>query len=213
MKFKKSKNGQESIRINTPKRTFFLAFTIALFSTLGLSAQTTPETPTPPETPKTSSSKSYSVSVENDDSVRHNSSVSISMSDESYKFRARFHNSKTEGLKRMIIESLGEENLNVKGNTLLWTDEKNGEELFECKLSNGQLRIYLDTELASKDFIDSIQILGEELKQYISGSSSKDASKELAKAERELARAERELARAKREAKRAVREAKHAIKN
>ncbi|WP_111683121.1 hypothetical protein [Winogradskyella tangerina] len=204
MKFKKSKNGQDSIRINTVKHNLYLSLFAIVFTALSVAAQTTPEPPTPPETPKTSSSKSYSVSVENDDNERQNSSVSVSVSDDSYKFRARFHNSKTEGLKNMIMESLSDQNLTVKGSTYLWTDAKSGDDIFECKLSKGQLRIYLDTEVASKDFTEDIKLLGEELKYYISGSSAKVATRELEKAERELGKAERELARAKREAKRAV---------
>ena len=212
MKFKKSKNGQESIRINHVNRSFGLSLIAVLFAAFSLSAQTTPEPPKPPKTP-TTSTKSYSVSVENDDNVKQNSSVSVSVSDESYKFRARFHGSKTEGLKARLLEGLGKKNLTIKGSTYLWTDAKQGDDLFECKLTNGQLRIYLDTEMASKDFTNDIKKLGDELKHYISGSSAKDATKELEKAERELERAERELARAKREAKRAVKEAKRAVKN
>ena len=209
MKFKKSKNGQGSIRIIDRKRAIGLLTASVLFCTLNISAQSNPK---PPEPPKTTSSKSYSVSVKNSDSESHTSSVSISVSDDSYKFRAQYHKSKNNGVKTILLEQLGENNLKVNGNTYLWRDT-NSDDVFECKLSKGQLRIYVDIEAVSKDFVDDIKSLGEHLKEYISGSKSKDEAKSLAKAKRELERAERELERAKREAERAAIAVKRASKN
>ncbi|WP_299523491.1 hypothetical protein [Winogradskyella sp.] len=176
MKFKKSKNGQDSIRINTIKRTFCLVLIIALCSTLSLSAQSTPETPEPPATPKTTSSKSYSVTVENDNNEKHNISVSISVSDDKYKFRARYHQSKYEGAKAILLDQLGKSNLKINGNTYLWIN-KGDDDIFECKLTKKHLRIYLDTEAVSQAYIDKIKALGNELKAYISNHKSKDEKK------------------------------------
>lgn len=214
MNFKKSRNVEGSIRIVDVKRTVCLLFIMALFSTLSLNAQSTPEPPTPPETPKTTSGTSYSITIENDDNEQHNSSVSISISDDSYKFRASYHKSKNEGVKAILLDKLGKENLTIKGNTYLWSDNQSGDEVFECKLTKEHLRMYVDTEVASKGFTEKINKLGKELKYFISGTDAKKESERAeAKAKRELERAERELARAKREAERAAREAKRAAKN
>ncbi|BAO75650.1 hypothetical protein WPG_1420 [Winogradskyella sp. PG-2] len=186
---------------------------MALFSTLELNAQTKPQPPTPPETPKTktTSGTSYSISIENDDDESSNSSVSISISDDSYKFRASYHKSKNNGVKAILIEKLGKGNLTVKGNTYLWSDSQSGDEIFECKLTKGHLRMYVDTEFASKGFIEKINNLGQDLKYYISGTDpQKEEERAAAKAKREIERAERDLARAKRELARAEREAKRA---
>ena len=173
MKLKKSKNGQESIRINTVKRTFYLLLIAMLFSTAIVTAQSTPEPPEPPTTPKTTSNSSHTVSIKKSEGAKHNSSVSISVSDDEYKFRARFHQSKNNGVKAILMEQLGKNNLNINGSTFIWTNNK-GNDIFECKLTNGRLRIYLDTEEASNKFIEDIKTLGNTLKQYISGSKDND---------------------------------------
>lgn len=117
-------------------------------------------------------------------------------------------------MKTILIKQLGKRNLSIKGNTYLWTDSKNGDEVFECKLTKGHLRIYLDTEIASEAFTEKIKNLGKDLKYYISGTNAKkENERQVAEAKRELERAERELARAKREADRAAREAKRTTKN
>ena len=211
MNLKKSKNVDQTIRIVDVKKTTCLLFIMALFSTLSLNAQTTPEPPTPPSMSRSTSS--YSIEVDTDDE-QHNSSVSISISDDSYKLRASYQKSKNEGVKAMLLNQLGKDNLRISGNTYLWTNSKNGDEIFECKLTKGHLRMYVDTEVAPKGFIEKINKLGKDLKYYISGTDAKKESERAeAKAKRELERAERELARAKREAARAAREAKRTAKN
>ena len=170
MNFKKSKNVEGSIRKINAKQSICLLLILTLFSSV-MEAQTTPEPPSPPKTPQTSTSKSYSA-VEKDTKDKHNSSVSISISDEDYKFKARYHQSKNEGVKAILIEELGKSNLKVNGNTYLWANGDYGNDVFECKLTKGQLKIYLDTNVASESFFNKIKTLGDELKYYISGTSA-----------------------------------------
>ena len=172
MNFKKSKNVEGSIRKINAKQSIYLLLIMTLFSGLVMEAQTTPEPPSPPKTPQTSTSKSYSVAVENNTGDKHNSSVSVSVSDEDYKFKARYHQSKNEGIKSILIKELGKSNLNVNRNTYLWTNGDYGNDVFECKLTKGQLKIYLDTNVASEAFFNKIKTLGDELKYYISGTSA-----------------------------------------
>lgn len=211
MNFKKSKNLNRSIRIVDAKRTICLMLIMALFLTFGLNAQSTPEPPKPPKTK--SSSTSYSIEVDTDDD-QHNSSVSISISDDSYKFRASYHKSKNEGVKAILLDKLGKGNLTVNGSTYLWIDNQSSDDVFECKLTKGHLRMYVDTEVASKGFIEKINNLGNDLKYFISGTDpKKEEARATSKAKSEIERAERELARAKRELARAEREAERASKN
>lgn len=210
MNFKKSKNVDRSIRIADAKRTVCLTLITALFSTIGLNAQTVPDPPKPPKTTSSSSSTSYSVEVDTDDD-KHNSSVSISISDDSYKFKASYHKTKNEGVKAMLLDRLGRKNLSINGNTYLWADNQSGDEVFECKLTKGHLRMYVDIEMASKGFIEKINKLGNDLKYFISGTDpKKEEARATSKAKNEIERAERELERAKRELARAEREAKRA---
>ncbi|WP_299121063.1 hypothetical protein [uncultured Winogradskyella sp.] len=211
MNFKKSKNLNRSIRIVEVKRTVCLMLVMALFSTFNGNAQTVPD---PPKPPKTEKGTSYSISIDNDDDVTNNSSVSISISDDSYKFRASYHKSKNESVKAILLEKLGKANLKINGNTYLWSDNQSGDEVFECKLTKGHLRMYVDTEVASKGFVEKINKLGNELKYFISGTDpKKEEAKKAERAKRDLERAERELAKAKRELAKAEREAKRAKGN
>jgi len=214
MNFKKSKNVNRSIRIVDAKRTVCLMLVLALFSTFGSNAQTVPDPPKPPTTPSTSSSTS-SHSLEFDtDNKRHNSSVSISVSDNSYKFRASYHKTKNEGVKAMLLDQLGKGNLTISGSTYLWSESQGGDTIFECKLTKGRLRMYVDTEVESSGFVEKINTLGNDLKYFISGTDAKkEEAKKAERAKQELERAERELERAKRELESAEREANRAKKN
>lgn len=207
MNFKTSKNRQRNIRIIDVNTSICFMLILALFASFSIAAQDTPEPPTPPKT-ELKSKTSYSISVDDDSNETHNSSVSISVSDDSYKFRASYHDSKNTGVKALLLNKLGEKYLTKRGDIYLWANE----EIFECKLSNGSLRIHVDREIASEAFLQKIKTLGNELKYFISGTSKKDeeaktaerAKRELEHAEREVARAKRELAKAEREAKRAA---------
>jgi hypothetical protein len=212
MNSKTSKKVGQNIRIVDVKTTMSLMLVTALFATFSLNAQTVPEPPTPPKT-KTTSGTSYSISIENDDD-EHNSSVSISISDDTYKFRGSYHKSKNEGVKAILLDQLGENNLTKNGHTYLWSENKNGDEVFECKLTKGHLRMYLDTDVASKGFTEKVKKLGNDLKYFISGTDpEKETVKASEKAKLDIERAQRDLERAKRDLERAEREAKRASGN
>ena len=161
-----------------------------------------------------SSSSSYSIEIDDDDDITQSSSISVTKSDDSYKFRASFHNSKTEKIKKAILDKLGKENLTVKGNTYQWNKYNDGDEVFECKLTKGRVRMYLNKDDVSNGFYNKIDDLGQEIKYLISGKSPNVRIQNNAdRAKRELERAQRDLERAKRELERAEREAKRAKKN
>ena len=189
-----------------------LILAITLLFSLSILAQATP---TPPKTTtSTKTSSSYSFKMSDDDDTHSSSSISVTKSDDSYKFRASFHSSKTEKIKNVIIDRLGKENLSVKGSTYQWNKDKNGDEIFECKLTKGHVRIYLNIDEVSSSFYNKIDALGEELKFAISGSRSKNNAKADAKrAKNDLERAERDLERAKRDLERAKRELERSKKN
>lgn len=173
----------------------FLPTVIALFLVTNIFAQ---KTPTPPETPKTTATKStsYSITFDTDD-AEDNSSVSIKRNNNVYKFNARFHENKTGNLKKLLIDKLGKSNLKVDGDTYRWIKTEDGDKLYDCKLTDTTLKIYVDKEYANSRIVDMISEFGSVLKDAISG---KDSEEEVKKdAERELKRAERALEKAKRE--------------
>ena len=69
-----------------------------LFSAIQGQSQTAPNPTTPPTTMSVSTNISRSISVEENNDVQHSSSISVSNSDDTYKFRARYDNSKNEGI-------------------------------------------------------------------------------------------------------------------
>jgi len=210
-----SKSNQKIMKTKTLNKTTALFAVVALFSALHGNAQATPNAPTPPTTTSIStSSNSHSITVENNDDVQNNSSVSVSISDDSYKFRARFDNSKNEGIKTLLLKKLGTDNLKINGNTYLWTNQKDGNDVFECKLNKGTLKIYMDKVSTSDAFQNKIVDLGKDLKYYISGKNrSREEAKNAEQAKRDIEKAERDLERAKDELKRAEQAAKKAKEN
>ncbi|SHG77632.1 hypothetical protein [Winogradskyella jejuensis] len=208
MNFSKTTHRQESIRITDTKKGIYFTTIALMFSIISVNAQSTP--PTPPTPPNQSSGTSYSISIENDDDETHNSSVSISESDDNYKFRASYHKSKNEGVKQILLNKLGKDGLKVNGNTYLWSQSESGDEVFECKLTNGKVRIYLDLEFASDKFLTKLKNMGQDLKYYISGSSKEEEqAKKVERAKRDMERAQRDLERAQRDLERSKKTAKH----
>ena len=180
----------------------FLISVFVLFLTTSLKAQKTPE---PPKPPKTTKSTSYSITFDTDE-AEDNSSVSIKRNEDVYKFNAKFHESKTGTVKKMLVDKLGNANLKVDGDTFRWIKSENGEKLYDCKLTETTLKIYVDKEYANSKIVNMIDDFGTDLKDAISGTDSKKEAKE--NAERELKRAERELKRAKRELERVKRKSR-----
>lgn len=179
----------------TIMKKVFLTTVISIFLATSLLAQ---KTPTPPETPKTGTS--YSITFDTDDK-EENSSISIKRNEDVYKFSAKFHESKTGSIKKLLVDKLGKRNLKVVGDTFRWIKKENGDKLYDCKLTDNSLKIYVDKEFANTKFVEMMDEFGLVLKDAISGTDSKKEAKE--KAERELKRAERKLALAKRELERA----------
>lgn len=160
---------------------------VILFLVGSVNAQTTPE---PPRAPKTYSSS-------------HSSSVSISKSDDDYRFKARFHKSRYEALKNLLIEELGTKDLKKDGTSFSWNAKGDS---FTCDLSKTKLRMYLDYNSSNSAFINKIEELGNQLKYAISGGNAEDdvksAQEEISRAEAEVARARAELRRAESNLKR-----------
>ncbi|WP_179317104.1 hypothetical protein [Winogradskyella undariae] len=175
-----------------------------LFSAIQGQSQTAPNPPTPPTTMSVSTNISRSISVEENNDVQHSSSISVSNSDDTYKFRARYDNSKNEGIKALVLKQLGKDNLLISGKTYLWTIEKDNNKTFECKLNKGNIKIFVNKNKVSHSFQNKIIELGKDLKNYISGTDTdkEEAKQNLEKAKRELEKAQQELERAEQAAKR-----------
>jgi hypothetical protein len=169
-------------------KAIILTSAIVLFLSANLFAQTSTST--------TSKGTSYSITFDTDD-AEDNSSVSIKRNDDIYKFNAKFHESKTGSIKKLLVDKLGKLDLKVDGGSYRWVKSENGEKLYDCKLTDNTLKIYVDKEYANSKIVAMMDDFGVALKDVISGTDSKKQEKE--DAERELKRAEKALANAKRE--------------
>ena len=173
-----------------------LIISVAVLCTMNVVAQTTP---TPPEPPQTQKSTTYSVSTFGDDDFS-DTSVSIKKTDATYKLRASFDRNRTKGVRDLLMDRLGKNDVVVNGSTYTWSRKKSGERVFECKLSKGLLRMTIDKGFVSNVMYEELETIGLELKDYISGTDHKEqAKKDLERAERDLERAKRDLDRAKRD--------------
>ncbi len=148
---------------------------IAFLFTITTTGQSTPEPPKPPTT--------YSST--------HSSSYSVSKTDDDLRIKARFHKSRFNTIKSMLIDNLGEEGLTKSESTFKWS---HGSDSFECKLSNTSLRLFLDYESSNSNFISHVEELATNLKYAVSGGNPED---DIKRAEDDVARAKVELDRAK----------------
>ena len=178
---------------------------LVLFIATKVVAQTPPTTPKTPETSTVTSSTESISSYSGDDSEEYSSSsVSVKSTNSLYKFRASFADKKTANIKQRIQKELSKMKNITTTNSNRWSYFKNDEKVFECKLSEGHLRLFLDKELSSKKMETKIIALGEELKHFISnGSSAKVTKTNLDHAKRELERAEKAYKRAQQNYKKA----------
>ena len=151
--------------------------------------------PTPPSTTSSSSSSTSTTTVDNGD-TNESTSISISHTDEDYKLRARFPNNREAKLKTLIQNSLGDKNLDIRKGYSKWSNDK---KVYEIKLTETTLRIWLDLTVASPDLVKKFEALGNDAKTIISGST---ANAEKDRMQREAERMRREADRMQQEAKR-----------
>ncbi len=205
MNLLKTKNNMQNIRIIDVKKRMYTTVTALLFTSISVMAQTTPPNPltTPQVSLTTSNSSNISNLITKNSNSSHSSSVSVSHSNDFYRFKARYHKSKNPGIKDILISELGRKNLKINNHTFIWSEKKNGENNFECKLSKGRLYMYLNIENVSTSFYEKIKTLGLDLKYYISNSNKEeDQSRKLQEAEKNLEHAKKNLEKAKRDLER-----------
>lgn len=135
-----------------------LVLTIGLLVTLGAVAQTTSSSK---ETSRTTTS-GKGISAE----------TSVTRSSGTYKFEAKFKKEKYEAVKELIIDRLESSNLEVNGNSYRWGKKNSEMEYFICELSGRELYLSLDREVASDDFYELIDELGDELRILIQNHTS-----------------------------------------
>lgn len=181
-------------------------FVLGVFIVTNACSQSTPK---PPKTPSTSSSTSYSIDFDYDGDKESNSSVSIKKNGNVYKLSARFGKHMTNDIKKTLLKELGRKGLKVTGKTSTWTKYNEGEESFECKLSDGRLRLYVDKQYAPGKLIEEMSVLGTIIKDQISGTDSKKQAKEdVKRAQEDIRRAQRDLERAKQKLERVKKQTK-----
>ncbi len=176
-------------------------YLVFFLTTIFVKAQETPEPPQPPtEVHNTAEERSYSYNSSTNRSKRNSSSsISVKSTNTTYKFRASFNDEFTVDVRNFLQKKLSEMKFTNSNGTSFWSNLKNNEEVFKCRVSEGYVRIYVDKEMTSKDFQEKIQAIGNQLKYVINGENmreSKKARKESAK--RRLDRAKREYERAQR---------------
>lgn len=147
-------------------------------------------------TPTTTTSTTTSTVTIDDDDKDENISVSISHTDDDYKLKASFPKNREARLKELIQNTLGDKNLNIRKGYSKWS---NDEKVYEIKLTETTLLIWLDLNIASPNLIEKINVLGNDAKTIISGSH---ATVEKDRMQREADRMRREADRMQREAQR-----------
>ncbi len=178
----------------------FIIFTIVMY-TMNACAQDFPTTPETPKTPKVDDMHTEVTSTVSN-------STSISNSGSIYKFTSKFQSSKKKGVLDILDNELSDLQTLKKGNQYSWRKVKNGKTVFECELSNTNLKMFVDKSDISYGFANRIKSLGNELRKYISAhknyrylassSSVGEAQTRVDRAKEELQRSLKNLEKVKR---------------
>jgi len=143
-----------------------------------------------PKTPNTNFSGNNHTSISN--------STSVSDSDDSYKFTSRFQGTKKIKIQELLSKRLKGYGLKISGKNYVWSEERNGSLVFECKLTNRSLKMFLYKNEVSNSAYKKVRALGVELQKLISKHTNSDYGYNGVNNAREnVRRATRELERAK----------------
>lgn len=132
-----------------------LLITFTLIASVVVAAQTTSSSK---ETSRTTSSVG-----------NMNSESSITRSGDSYKFDAQFNKDKGEKVRALLMDRLGTSYLRKRGNTYEWERENGGDVFFSCRLTDQRLNFSLNRGVASYEFYDLIDEMGDDLRDIIQG--------------------------------------------
>lgn len=138
-------------------------------------------------------------------SGNENTYFSTSDSDDTYKVRAKFNAEKTAKIRAYLLEEFGKKQLKVSGTKQQWRVAVDGITSYEIKIDEGNLRIFVDKELASSSTLSKMKAITKNIKAHTSGKSREQ--REAEKAKRDKSRLDREAAQKIREAERLKREA------
>jgi len=181
---------------------------IALVLSVNIFAQEVaqvPSTPTTSSTYRSSTNSSRSSMTVTDGEIiengSSNSSVNISESNKTYKFKSKFNSSKNAEITSKLKKELNGLKLTEKRGEMIWVKIKKSKIIFECKLTKRSLHIFSNKKELSTEFNTKIKALGKQLNNFISRNTSLDTvineeDNEISSAKDRLARAKTELEKA-----------------
>lgn len=156
------------------KKLVFITACVMFISEKGFSQSI----PVPPVTPTTNtvsvSSHTSNSYTSNQKGERDSHTIAVKNHNSIYRFKARFNDALTESIKKRLIKEFFEDNFLKSYDAYFWKIEKNDRNVFECKLLEGQVKMYVDKNMTSKEFQQKIEKLGEDLKYIISGETPKE---------------------------------------
>jgi len=172
-------------------KTTYLIFACMLALVFTGNAQGTPKTPTPPTTNFSGSNHtSITTSISN--------TTSVSNSDDSYKFTSKFQGTKRKKIQELLSKRLKGYGLKISGKNYVWSEEGNGSVVFECKLTNSTLKMFLYKNEVSNSAYRKVKALGVELQKLITKHSNSGFKyNDVNSAREDVSRAARALKRAK----------------
>lgn len=175
-----------------------VTITAIFLTAFTLSAQTSPTPPTPPSTTH-SVTQSTTYTNSSNDYSSSSSSISVKKTNSTFKFRASYRDELTNNVSRYLQDNLKGMKCTNTNDSTFWMIEKNDDEAFKCKVSEGGIRIFVDRELTSKKFQNKIEKIVENLKYIVNNENPTKAK------EKRVKEAEKALELAKEAYKRATR--------
>ena len=153
-----------------------LTITVIFLTAFTLNAQTIPTSPTPPATSTTHSvTNSTTYTNSSGDYGNSSSSISVKKTNLTYKFRASYNDDLTKNVSKYLQDNLEGMKFTSTNDATFWRIERNNEEAFKCKVSEGGIRISVDREITSEKFQNKIEKIVENLKYVVNNENPNEA--------------------------------------
>ena len=150
---------------------------------------TPPDVISPPET-ETNSASRYSYRTIDDESG-YEVNISVSNEEDFYRLRSTFPDEKIDEVVSVLIDEMGEELLIQDGGSYDWGLHIDKDLVYEVKLNDNRLTMFVDKEIASAKIVSKIETLSNRFRGIFMDVEEDERNRELLDAERLMHDAER----------------------
>ena len=135
-------------------------------------------------------SRSYSYVINSDDKDK-NVNISVRNDDDIYRLKSTFSKVKSEEVLELVMDEMGEELLIESKGAYRWGIHHDRDLVYDVKLTDTQLDLFVDKELASNDLVERIMQLGDDFGEIFIDVALEEADRAMHEADQAIQEAER----------------------